>query len=86
MIDFDSLNPVRDIQPLDSKASLAIQLADILTGAVRHAFELRGDYSNSSPAKKTVIEHLQSQLGIATIGLPTSYGREKFNIWKFRLA
>jgi hypothetical protein len=83
--DFNSLNPVRDIQPLDSKSSLPLQLTDILTGAVRHAFEMQGDYSDSSPAKRVVIEHAQDQLGIKNIGSATSYGREKFNIWEFHL-
>jgi hypothetical protein len=85
MTDLNSLNPVRDIQPLDSKQSLPLQLTDILTGAVRHAFELKGNYSDSSPAKKVVIEHLQDTLGITNLASPTTYGREKFNTWEFRL-
>jgi hypothetical protein len=83
--DSNSLNPVRDIQPLDSKLSLPLQLTDILTGAVRHAFEMQGDYSASSPAKRAVIEHIQDQLSIKNIGSPTTYVREKFNTWEFRL-
>ncbi len=83
--DLKSFNPVRDIQSLDSKDSLLLQLTDIMTGAVRHAFEAQGDYSASAYAKKATIEHLQSSMHITNLGSGTSYGREKFNIWDFKL-
>jgi hypothetical protein len=78
-------DPVRDIQPLDSKQSLPLQLTDILTGAVRHAFEAKGAYEASSPAKKAVIDHIQDTFSIPDLGNATTYGKEKFNIWEFRL-
>jgi hypothetical protein len=82
--DLESFNPVRDIQSLDSKTSLPLQLTDIMTGAVRHAFEAGGDYGASGYAKKATIEHLQTAMSITNLGSGTSYGREKFNTWEFK--
>ncbi len=84
--DLRSFNPVRDIQSLDSKASLPLQLTDIMAGAVRHAFEAQGNYSLSAYAKKATIEHLETSLNITNLGSRTSYGSEKFNIWEFKLS
>lgn len=82
---FESLNPVRDIQPIDSKESLLVQTTDILTGAVRHAFEFQGNLSEPGSAKRALIEHIQEKMSIKNLGARTSYSREKFNIWEFEL-
>lgn len=77
---------VRDIQAQDSKNSIEIQITDILSGAVRHAFEMQGEYRNSSRTKRAVIDHIAARAGLRTLALPTSYGAEKVNIWEFRLS
>lgn len=73
--------PILSIQAIDSRESLALQLENILMGAVgyRYNFVKNG----KSEAKKRIVERIEEHLG-HIIG-STEKDVEKFNVFKIRL-
>lgn len=70
---------IDQLQALPSHESVAIQLADVLTGLVAAKFNLE----TSSPAKKDLIALVETKLNKAIS--PTPKWEEKFNVFKINL-
>jgi hypothetical protein len=70
-------------QPIRSHESIALQLADLMSGAVMYANKERDD--GSSVAKLELVRHIESRIG-QKLNQETPYAVEKFNlfIWKSR--
>lgn len=70
---------IKDVQAINSKESLLIQLADVFIGAV--GYQLHG-YS-SSDAKSAVVKRIQHHLGCTISATPK--GERKFNVFQIAL-
>ncbi|GIM45983.1 hypothetical protein DNHGIG_15320 [Collibacillus ludicampi] len=77
--DTGQLNKIGDVQAIESKQSLLIQLTDILIGAVGY----RMHRLNGSQAKLQVIERIESYLEHPI--WPTPKSERKFNVFKIAL-
>ena len=77
-------SPIRSLDPLDSKESDLIQIADILMGAI--GFEKNGYHMrpNASPHKAHLARHISRRMHLPDLCHPTSWGRKDFEIWHFR--
>ncbi len=70
---------IEDVQAIDSKESLLIQVADVLTGAVGYRY----NHGYSSEAKKTIVSQVEYHLGHR---IRKSYKSEyKFNVFEIAL-
>jgi hypothetical protein len=76
--------PYRRLQFRDSKATILLQLADILSGAL--AYHLNGHrlVQNASPAKCTLSDHILQSAGIQNVFRGTPI-RGKFTVWHRQL-
>jgi len=76
--------PFRRLHMRDSKATLSLQLVDILLGAV--AYKLNGHYDapSASPHKKALCDHVLSRGNIKTVRFDTAI-KGKFTLWHRRL-
>lgn len=72
---------VANVQAIESKQSVLIQLADVLTGVVSRRLN---NSSKGSIARDAVLERVEQKLG-RQIG-PTSRSENKFNIFKINLS
>jgi hypothetical protein len=73
------------IEPLNSKSSDLLQLADIILGAIgfqKNGWDL---IANTRVAKIELAAHIASQAGLRDLKDDTRYGRLRFKIWNFRL-
>jgi hypothetical protein len=69
--------PVADVQPMDSKTSRLLQLADCLVGTV--GASLRGKtHSCHDPIERRILNHVQRS------GFSSKIGGEKFQVWHWR--
>lgn len=71
------------ILPLDSKASLQLQIADVLSGLVAQALKLKaGDKPNNKDlVRQPVLETLEKELGRKIDGKFTVSKPHYFNVW-----
>lgn len=72
--------PVRTVEPRNSKSEDLIQLVDVLLGAVGYVW----NGHSASPPKLALVRHLERSLGSPSLGLPTPRSSRKFNIWHWR--
>lgn len=86
----DYLNNTRNIrsqgiiaQPVRSHESSALQLADLISGAIMYANKNRSD--SDSVAKLELVDYIKQKVGVDLVG-STSSSAEKFNIffWEAR--
>ncbi len=72
---------IKNVQPIRSKESVLIQLADVLVGisAARYNKKLLG-----KSAKSEIVEHLETLLGRRIA--PTARAEKKFNFFKIKLS
>lgn len=70
---------IGDVQAIESKQSLLIQLADVLIGAVGYKYH----QLQSSNAKLSVVEYIEKKLGHEIYATPKS--ERKFNVFKINL-
>lgn len=78
-ISFES--PIYDIQAIDSKESLILQMENVIMGAVGYKYNFKGN--GSSIAKENIVKHIKSRLGHEIA--PTSVSEQKFNIFEIQL-
>ncbi len=79
-----STDPFRSVEPRDSHASNAIQMVDILIGAIgykKNGFDL---LSGASEARKEMAAYIQNHSGLDNFTLNTPLAVKRFNIWNFR--
>lgn len=74
-------NPAYDIQAIDSKESLILQMENVIMGAVGYRYNFRGN--GSSISKETVVSCIESKLGHRIAATPLS--EQKFNIFEIQL-
>lgn len=73
--------PIKTIQPQDSKAELLLQMADVILGSVSFAWnKLPTQSSKTIDAKREVVEYVEKKLG-KPLSKPT-YFATSFNIWE----
>jgi hypothetical protein len=77
--DFDH-QTIRRVQQIRSHESPALQLADLLTGAI--AYQNRG--LAGSAAKMQLIQDLKERLGDQILSRTSSFGAEKFNLFRWK--
>lgn len=73
------VEPIRTVEPRDSKREDILQLADVLLGATGYAW----NGLKTSPAKLKLIQHIEDKLGRA-LTAPCSPQTPKFNVWRWR--
>lgn len=81
-----STNPFKSVEPLDSKRSDVMQIADIIMGAIgyqKNGFHL---LSNSSEAKKELANYIAKKVGVETLGNNSSYHVVRFKTWNFKFS
>lgn len=77
----DVQNPIKTVQPQDSKAELLLQMADIILGCVSFAWNtLPTSTSKNIDAKREIVEYLEIKLGINLSEI--THPNNSFNIWK----
>lgn len=76
--------PIRSLDPVDSKTSDPIQIADILMGAI--GFEMNGYHlkPGASPAKCNLARHIATRMRLRNLSSPTQWGRKDFEMWHFQ--
>jgi hypothetical protein len=72
-------NVVRNVEPRDSKTTDALQITDVLLGAVGYNIEQRTE----SPAKVEMVRYISERLGCHHLREHQGRGT-RFNIWRFR--
>jgi hypothetical protein len=75
--------PVRNIQPLDSKKSDFIQVADILMGAIGYEMNSAHTRTNAKQAKIALAEAIAQKAGLLNLQQPTPRNSRHFSIWHF---
>ena len=75
--------PVRNIQPLDSKREDFIQIADILMGAI--GYHMNGGHlqPGARQAKIALAECIAHEAGLGNLAVPTPRWVQNFSIWHF---
>ena len=78
-----SQQPVRNIQPTDSKQSDLIQVADVLMGAI--GYEMNGAHTRTGAkrAKVLLAEYIAQKAGLLNLQQPTPRSNRHFSIWHF---
>lgn len=76
--------PIRSLEPLDSKESDLIQIADVIMGAIGYEMNQCHCIPGASPAKCRLANHIASQFGLRDLRAATPWGRKDFEIWHFR--
>lgn len=78
-----SVAPVRNIQPIDSKDSDLVQVADILMGAI--GYEMNGAHTRTGAktSKVALAEYIARKAGLLNLQQPTPRSRREFSIWHF---
>jgi hypothetical protein len=76
---------VRNIQPIDSKKSELLQVADILMGAIGYQKNGCHTRTNASKAKVSLAEYISQKANILSLCQNTPYSKKDFCIWNFRL-
>lgn len=71
--------PVRDIQPVDSRKEDIMQLADVILGAVGY----RCNGGNTSAAKLALCDHIETRMG-RSLHLPTPRNFTVCNLWHWK--
>ncbi|GAB1543145.1 hypothetical protein NUACC21_58190 [Scytonema sp. NUACC21] len=80
----DVQEPVKTIQPQDSKAELLLQMADVILGSVSFSWnKSKTETSSRIDAKRKVVQHLEENLGQPLN--QTTYFAKSFNIWELTL-
>ncbi|MBI4721635.1 MAG: DUF3800 domain-containing protein [Candidatus Stahlbacteria bacterium] len=76
----------RNIQPLDSKKSNMIQLADVLMGAI--GYQWNGCHTRAEARRSKILlsEYIKGKAGLISLAQPTPFSRKNFSIWQFRLS
>lgn len=77
--DFNGLNPVDKVLPHESHDTPAIQVCDVLLGAVMSAWQ----NETAAPAKTELQRHIAGHLGWKDLRADTFPREKKFNIWFF---
>ena len=77
--------PWRNVEPRDSKKVEFLQMVDILTGAIGFVKNGYAERPDSSPAKKDLAAHIGSRMRHPILGNNTSWGRNCFTVWNFKL-
>ena len=77
------VQPIRNIQAVNSKKSDFIQIADILMGAI--GYQMNGAHMRSGAKKSKVIlaEYIAQKSGLVNLLQPTPYSQKNFSIWHF---
>jgi len=80
-----SKNPFVSIEPLDSKSTDLIQIADIILGAIgfqKNGYEL---LAHSRQAKKELSSFIAESAGLRDLKQDSPRGNHRFTIWNFKL-
>lgn len=75
---------IRSLEPVDSKASDLIQIADVIMGAL--GFEMNGYHQipGASSAKCELASYIANRFRLPNLSAATPWGRQDFEIWQFR--
>jgi hypothetical protein len=76
---FRSIQPVTSVVTRDSKETPAIQLCDLLLGAVMETWQRKSTNNTKNEIRKQIAEHL----GWSALDSDTNPNERKFNIWYF---
>ncbi len=77
--------PVRKIEPIDSKRSEIMQMADVLMGAIGHQNNQLGAAANARISKVTIANYIAHKAGLPNLRVNTPQSATHFGIWQFRL-
>lgn len=80
------INIFRNIQPIDSKKSNILQLADVLMGAIGYHWNNCHTRTEARKAKILLAEYIAKKAGLVSLAQQTSYGKRDFSIWDFKLS
>lgn len=75
--------PIRSLDPQDSKKSDLIQVADVLMGAI--GFEINQYHlaQNAAPHKCELVKYIAEKNKLNNLCVPTPWGKNGFEIWHF---
>lgn len=76
---------VRNIEPMDSRKSSIMQIADILMGAIGYEMNLCHLRSNAKRGKVLLCEYIAVKAGTGSLMQETPFKKRDFSIWHFRL-
>lgn len=80
-VNFKPVNPIYDIQAIDSKESLILQMGNVVMGAVGYKYNFKGN--GFSASKEAVVSYIESKLGHKIAA--TALSEQKFNIFEIKL-
>jgi hypothetical protein len=75
--------PVRNIQPLNSKREGFVQVADVLMGAIGYQMNGGHLHPGARHAKIALAECIASEVGISSLTVPTPPWMRNFSVWHF---
>lgn len=78
-------SPFRSIEPKNSKNSEAIQLNDLILGAIGYQMNGYHQLAKSSAAKIELCKYIAKKAGLSDLTKGTRYGQNRFTIWNFLL-
>lgn len=78
-------NPFVSIQPKNSKDVNALQINDLILGAISYHKNGHNLLSSASSAKKELASYIADKAGFRELGENSSYGVKRFSVWNFRL-
>lgn len=76
--------PFLTIEPRDSKHCDAIQIVDLLIGAIGYKRNGFDQLAGASPSKKEIAEYIREKSGLSDITRNTGPLLRRFTIWNFR--
>ncbi len=76
----------RNIQPVDSKKSNIIQLADVLMGAIGYQWNRCHTRTGARKAKILLSEYIAEKSGLISLAQKTPFSKRNFSIWPFKLS
>lgn len=77
--------PFVSIEPVDSKASELLQVADILLGAIGYQKNGYDLLAGGKESKKSLVRHICAKAGLPDLSTNTRWGANRFTLWNFRL-
>ncbi len=76
---------IRDVQAIDSKQADALQIADVLMGAIGYHYNDLHIAPGASEAKIELAGYIARKAGFTSLKIETSYSMKHFQIWKCKL-
>lgn len=77
--------PFRLVEFADSKRVAAVQIADIILGAIGYRKNDRHLHPGAKPAKVTLSEYVLKRAKVKPDVTDTPFGRSRFTVWNFKL-